>query len=381
LQISGEIILKETGMRDMRTRRILLFFVFMIAVALLFTAPGYSAEVPAEGMSDRELEQYHKNMYEKYRNKRLAAERKQKEALQQPTPVKKEVKKKKAKKMSPMMEKAMERARLKREKVKKAEEKWLGAYREQTAKRRNIVSPPDLSSPSNMPEGMVYVPGGKFLRGQDWGQWSDNQPAGEIKISPFFIDRYEVSVGAYKAYLKERKKPVPFPLRDKDLGGDNQPVFKVNWQSASDFCKHYGKRLPTEAEWEKAARGWDTRYFPWGDELPFEGGEYRANYDPTIKDGYQYTADVDAFKDGVSPYGAYNMAGNISEWTADWYDPEYYKGKEKQDPKGPETGDLRVVRGGGYHISYRNLLLTTREGVEPGTRNNYIGFRCAKLAK
>ena len=195
------------------------------------------------------------------------------------------------------------------------------------------------------------------------------------------MDTYETSVGKYKAYLKELKKPIPFFLKDDDLSGDSQPVYKVNWKSANEYCIHVGKRLPTEAEWEKAARGWDTRFYPWGNELPEEGGVYRANYSPVTArgmDGYLYTASVDSFENGVSPYGIYNMAGNIGEWTADWYDAEYYKVKVKKNPKGPEEGKERVVRGGGYDVAYQNLLLTVRIAAKPRVSNNFIGFRCAK---
>ena len=368
-------------MNNRKAVTVLLFSVFIISAVLLIGAPVYSAEKGTEGMSDLELERYYKKMYEKLRNKRLAAEMVKKAAADKASASGKVKKKKKPQKMSPMMMKAMERARLKKAKAKEAREKWLNEYRTHGAKNKNVVSPPDLSPPSNTPDGMVYVPAGKFVMGQDWGRWTDNQPSRKVYLSAYFIDKYEVSVGAYKAYLKEKKKPVPFPLRDHDLGGDKQPVFKVTWKDASDYCDYYGKRLPTEAEWEKSARGWDRRYFPWGNELPFENGEYRANYDPTMKDGYQYTADVDSFKNGVSPYGAYNMAGNISEWTADWYDPEYYKAGDNKDPRGPAEGEKKVVRGGGYHVSYKNLLLTTRVGANPDTKNNFFGFRCAKSAE
>jgi len=281
-------------------------------------------------------------------------------------------------------QKAMDLVRKRQEEMKKAEAEWLNKYRQESALLKNVDTPPDLTRLPGEVHGMTYIPAGKFMRGQDWGEWPDSQPSMIIYVSSYYIDTYEVTVGQYKAYLQEIKKPIPVSLKDEDLSGDNQPVFKVTWQNAVDYCSHYGKRLPTEAEWEKAARGWDNRYYPWGSALPDENGQYRANYAPGEArgfDGFLYTAEVGSFGNGVSPYGVHDMAGNISEWTADWYDAEYYKVKIADDPKGPESGTEKVVRGGGYDVEYHNLLLTVRIAAPPATSDNFTGFRCAKDAK
>lgn len=281
-------------------------------------------------------------------------------------------------------QKAMELVRKRQEEKKKAEAEWLKKFREESAELKNVDTPPDLTRSPGEQAGMTYIPAGKFMRGQDWGEWTDSQPSMIIYMSPYYIDTYEVTVGQYKAYLEENKKPIPFSLKDDDLAGDNQPIFRVTWLNAVDYCNHYGKRLPTEAEWEKAARGWDNRYYPWGGALPDESGQYRANYAPGAArgiDGFLYTADVGSFPNGVSPYGVHDMTGNIAEWTADWYDAEYYKVKAARDPKGLETGTHKAVRGGGYDVDYKNLLLTVRLAAPPDVSNNFIGFRCAKDAK
>lgn len=275
---------------------------------------------------------------------------------------------------------ALTRARKNEESQHKAKEEWLSKFNEQSSVLKEIASPPDIKQYPTAPAGMVFIPGGHFLRGLDWGKTEDSQPSKIIEVSPFFIDQLEVTVEEYIKYLKSINKPIPPFLSDLDMGGDKQPVFKAKWQEAVDYCASHGKRLPTEAEWEKAARGWDNRYFPWGNELPDENGEYRANYNPGMRfeDGFRYTSDVGTFiENGASPYGVLDMAGNLWEWTSDWYDPNYYKGSDRKDPKGPESGDEKVIRGGGYDTFINSLILTTRLSEKPEMRRFYIGFRCA----
>jgi len=282
--------------------------------------------------------------------------------------------------LSKKIQDAYLRQKANEDRLQKAELEWIALFKEKSQEIKKITSSPDLANVPEPQEGMAYIPGGSFVMGVDWGDSPDNQPSRIVDLSPYFIDKLEVTVGAYKAFLKRKMGRVPPFLNDKDMGGDNQPAFKVSWKDAKGFCKKEGKRLPTEAEWEKAARGWDNRYFPWGNELPDEGGVYRANYDPgrRFEDGYRYSANVGTFAKGNSPYGLSDMTGNIWEWTADWYGPEYYKKNEIKDPKGPESGKKRVIRGGGHNTPVKRLLLTTRLKENPNMRRGYIGFRCAK---
>ncbi|MFQ5560498.1 MAG: formylglycine-generating enzyme family protein, partial [Nitrospinota bacterium] len=246
---------------------------------------------------------------------------------------------------------------------------------------REVVPRPDPANFPAPPEGMVFVPEGKFLMGIEWGEDNTAMPARLIQVDSFFIDKREVTVAAYREFMKKRfRGRVPFYLRDKDLGGDNQPAFKVSWQDANDFCVSIEKRLPTEAEWEKAARGWDNRLFPWGNELPEKDGKYKANFNPGRKfeDGYLYTADTGSFSNGISPYGVLDLSGNVWEWTSDWYDPDIYKSGSTDNPKGPAEGKEKVIRGGGYNTPLKRLLLTTRLKERPKMRRGYLGFRCVK---
>ena len=352
-----------------KNRTMILTLSFILIASFLVPVPALSQEKE----SKNEIPEKYRLMYEKMKKSQKA---KPKEDSSKES--KESLRKKRQK------EKAMELVRKRQEIRKKVKEAWVKKFREESANLVHVDTPPNLKKSKKGPQGMTYIPRGKFMRGQDWGEWPDNQPSRNIYLNSYYIDTYEVTVGLYKAYLKENKKPIPFSLRDADLAGDNQPLFKVTWKKALDFCNYYDKRLPTEAEWEKAARGWDNRYYPWGSALPDDDGEYRANYGPGTSrgmDGFLYTADIGSYKNGVSPYGVHDMAGNVAEWTADWYDHDYYKTKVKKNPMGPEEGTQKVVRGGGYDVNYQNLLLTVRIAAKPNVSNNFIGFRCAKDAK
>lgn len=164
----------------------------------------------------------------------------------------------------------------------------------------------------------------------------------------------------------------------------DHPVVHVSWSDAQAYCAWSGTRLPTEAEWEYAARAGSRGPFPWGEELE-PGGEHRMNVfqgsfpnDNSCADGYAGTAPVDAF--APNAYGLYNVTGNVWEWCEDWYDPTYYAHSTGESPSGPAAGELRVTRGGSYlcHASYcRRYRVSARQGIEPASTAGNVGFRVA----
>jgi len=153
------------------------------------------------------------------------------------------------------------------------------------------------------------------------------------------------------------------------------PALYVTWNEAAEFCTAHGKRLPTEAEWEKAARGTDGNLFPWGSKPPVPGlavfGKYHAHEIPLV-------AAVNSGEEGQSLFGARHMAGNIAEWVQDWFGIDYYAVMPERNPKGPTTGRYRSVRGGSWRSSPNIIRAATRNGAVPDQRSATIGFRCAK---
>jgi formylglycine-generating enzyme required for sulfatase activity len=223
---------------------------------------------------------------------------------------------------------------------------------------------------------MVLIPAGEFPMGSLAGD-PDERPAHQVYLDAFSIDRYEVSVGEYAVFLQETGNQAPSDWKMMNQPSNKKrPVSNVDWADAAAYCKWAGKRLPTEAEWEKAARGTDGRLYPWGNEPPTRR---HANYGQTGSSNNGALAPVGSFEEGKSPYGLYDMAGNVWEWVSDWYDHEYYKNSPSRNPTGPPTGGYKGIRGGAWNSSPRALRSSDRYWDPPSFRSLYFpGFRCAK---
>ena len=266
-------------------------------------------------------------------------------------------------------------------------------------------------------DGMVIVPAGEFLMGSPAGGdgFDDEQPQRRVFISAFWIDRYEVTNAAYQRFVQATGHRAPansnpaVTLWEQNApisGIDQHPVVNVSWEDAATYCRWLGKRLPTEAEWEKAARGTDGRRYPWGNEWDIakansasywagrtvefaSGAEWdafwlkgdgaRISKEKGVK-GEVLTLPVGSFPRGGSPYGLLDMAGNASEWVQDWFDPNYYKSAPMSDPPGPAKGAVKAMRGGSWLKPALSLRTSDRDWGTIDSRPSGTGFRCAKDA-
>jgi formylglycine-generating enzyme required for sulfatase activity len=238
------------------------------------------------------------------------------------------------------------------------------------------------------PEGMASIPAGKFWMGRVHSYWRDaldteprakldDRPANLIYLDAFYLDKYEVTNADYARFLEATggKPPWHWPQGKFPKGEERQAVYNVNWFEASAFCKWAGKRLPTEAEWEKAARGGkDRKTYAFTDEDTLDSDE---KIPAAISRGKAMA--VGSFPPNA--YGLYDVIGNVMEWTNDWYDAHYYAFMPKTNPKGPETGLYKSLRGGGWSENVgEDGQLTTfyRNFSDPELRGLTIGLRCAK---
>lgn len=204
----------------------------------------------------------------------------------------------------------------------------------------------------------------------------------EVSLSDYYLDLYEVSNEKFLKYVEESQSSTPSLNSDSkyNLWIDGkpserilgQPVINITWDQAQAYCEHYGKRLPTEAEWEFAARGKDGRDYPWGNDQPSsEIAQFSFEWR-----GEDTLYEVNYFKDGVSDDGIFNLFGGVKEWIADYYDSSYYSNSPSKDPKGPELGSKRVVRGGSWAEPADPVY--RRDAMDPSTVSELTGFRCAK---
>lgn len=224
---------------------------------------------------------------------------------------------------------------------------------------------------------MVFVPAGEFTMGSPasipFHSYShmdvplDEHPQHVIYLDAFWIDKHEVTNAQYKKCVDDGGcKP---PSAKIALGYNNFPFGSASWEEANLYCQWTGKRLSTEAEWEKAARGTDGRIWPWGNSFD----ENRLNYWGSDRDDL---TPVDYFLSGASPYGALNMAGNVGEWVADWYDRSYYTNSPPSNPKGPSAGNEKVWRGGGFNNVFTDARAASRFHRNPSKPS--LGFRCTQ---
>ncbi|MEO8048290.1 MAG: formylglycine-generating enzyme family protein [Nitrospirota bacterium] len=248
---------------------------------------------------------------------------------------------------------------------------------EKAAKELVPVQKPsqETAAVAKPPEGaMVVVPGGEFTMGSATGD-SDEQPEHKVHVDTFSMDVYEVTVGQYAAFLQAKGIELPSDWKTLNQSSNQKrPVANIDSTEASFYCKWVGKRLPTEAEWEKAARGTDGRTYPWGNEAPTP---LHANFGKSEWNNHAVLAPVGSFEAGKSPYGIYDMAGNVWEWVSDLYDYNYYKISPPKNPTGPSTGGTRAVRGGAWNSNPRAIRSSNRSLISP-TDQGLNGFRCAK---
>ncbi len=217
---------------------------------------------------------------------------------------------------------------------------------------------------------MVLVPAGEFLMGTD--NSGDQSPRHRVYLDAYYIDKVPVTNALYERFMRATSRHDPGYWSNTNFNGLTQPVVGVSWHDADAYCKWAGKRLPTEAEWEKAARGADGRKYPWGDQWD----PSRANSDES-KLGK--TTPVGSYPGGASPYGALDMAGNVWQWVADWYDASYYRRSPERNPTGPESGQYyKVLRGGSWNNNPIGSRSSDRNLNPPGNRKGVIGFRCAR---
>lgn len=252
----------------------------------------------------------------------------------------------------------------------------LTPYEEGPSETEESAPSESAANEEPVPEEMVTIPAGPFVRGTMSGGF-DEQPQRTIHLDTFSIDRYEVTNHQYQQFVAAtgHRKAAPPSRYAKSMGkmrSPNQPVVYVSWDDAVAYCRWKGKRLPTEAEWEKAMRGTDGRLWPWGNQEKPNGANWGR-----VQDGHDVSARVGTFPTDKSPYGVMDGAGNVMEWVADWYQEAYYKDSPDKDPPSPEFGIFRVMRGGGYTTTGGDLRITSRSRMVPDFRDETIGFRCA----
>lgn len=241
---------------------------------------------------------------------------------------------------------------------------------------RPTVSFPELHGKDGAP--MMLVPAGEFIMGSDRGD-EDEAPVHRVYLNTFYIDKFEVTNARFAKYVEAIQSEPPWGFSDKEtpVVHADRPVRWVSWMDAMGYCLWVGKRLPTEAEWEKAARGTDERLYPWGNDPPTP---VHAVYG--LKEGGAETVSVIGDHHmGQSPYGVQDLAGNLYEWVMDWYEEDFYSNflnNPAINPRGPSEGTAKVQRGGSYINTPYRLRSSFRTKGNPTEQDPNVGFRCAQ---
>src|SRR5262245_31411373 len=236
--------------------------------------------------------------------------------------------------------------------------------RQKSQKATQLGTDPASKAVAGSPLNMISIPGGEFEMGRDDGNVFE-RPAHTVSVGPYLIDKYEVTNELYAEFVRQMNRQAPKHWIDGQYapGEANFPVVYVNWFEARDYCEWVGKRLPTEEEWEYAARGKENRLYPYGN-------EWKARFSNALEDGYKQPRAVGSYPDGASPFGALDMAGNVAEWTATDYRP-YSRSSARRD-----DGN-KVIRGGSFNAPAKEQTATDRFFDYPQRSYNHIGFRCA----
>ncbi len=221
------------------------------------------------------------------------------------------------------------------------------------------------------PKEMCSVDAGSFIMGDD-DEGRDEQPQHNVLLNAYSVDRYPVTNQEYKMFVDVtgHRRPAHWTSGTYPLEDARHPITNVSWHDAVAYAEWVGKRLLTEAEWEKASRGTQGQTYPWGD--AFRKDNVNSSND------YGGTTPIDEFPGSVSPYGVMDTCGNVMEWCSDWYFDEYYKMSPMDNPTGPQGGQYRSVRGGFYGETRQAVRCASRHFVPPSTMQDHVGFRCAK---
>ena len=229
---------------------------------------------------------------------------------------------------------------------------------------------------------MVLIPAGEFLMGSPDDEGGKNEhPRHRVYLDAYSMDRFEVTFSRYAKFLQSTGRQAPRDWAQVKISKhSDRPAVGVSWNDAETYCRWAGKWLPTEAEWEEAARGTDERAYPWGNEQPTPRLANFVKESTIIENVYdKFLAPVDSYERGKSPYGLHHMAGNVWEWTADWYDEDFYAKSPQRNPTGSsnDTG-VKVIRGGSWRDVPGHVRSAHRGWATPATRVDHLGFRCAQ---